>query len=114
MFRKISFIIIICIVFLVTIHCSPTLAIRTKLVTSGHFISAFTTNIETYNKDGIVYQPYEEYENKHNAQVYLLSNPPTSRYGTGDMILEDIIVYQHGPIFIAKYVYDELHKIMDV
>lgn len=30
------------------------------------------------------------------------------------MILEGIIVYQHGPIFIAEYVYDELNKIMDV
>ncbi|WP_129692481.1 hypothetical protein [Gottfriedia acidiceleris] len=115
MTRKNWLLILLCCCILYIPHATPSLAIRTKLIFTGHPVSALTSKVYPFEKNGKRYQPYSEYSKEHHAKVYLISHPPSAMVDTGEnVVYKDLIVYQKGPIFLAKYVYDEIAKIMNV
>ncbi|MEH7454485.1 hypothetical protein [Gottfriedia acidiceleris] len=113
--KKYLFIPIICCILYLGLHAAPSLAIRTKLFFHFHPKAALTSKVYLFEKNGKRYQPYPEYTTKHHAKVYLINHPPRHRAPNGEMVVwNDYIVYQKGPIFFAKNLYDEIAKIMNV
>ncbi|PEL12482.1 hypothetical protein [Bacillus sp. AFS017336] len=113
MTRKTWLLILICCCILYIPHATPSLAIRTKLIFTGHPVSALTSKVSIQARENKGYQPYLK---NHHAKAYRISHPPStmSVAGANMLVYEDFIVYRKGPIFVAKILYDELMKIMNV
>jgi len=97
-------VIIIPIILFYVLHTSPSLSIRTKLVFTGHPVSALTSKISLQAKNNKGYQPYLH---DHHAKAYQISRPPSPE-------LNDFIVYQKGFFFYAKYLEYDIVNIKNV
>ncbi|PEC49667.1 hypothetical protein COJ46_15430 [Bacillus sp. AFS077874] len=96
------FIFLCCCILFISLHATPSVAIRTKLFFTFHPKSALTSKISLQARENKGYQPYLH---NHHAKAYQISNPPSS------MQVNDFIVYQKGFIFSAKYLDNEMAKI---
>jgi hypothetical protein len=95
------------------LHATPSLAIRTKLFFTFHPKAALTTKITLHKGENEAYQPYLK---NHHAKAYTISHPPKteSMAGPSMLVYKDFIVYQKGPIYVAKTLYDKIAEIMNV
>lgn len=81
---------IVVIGLFVMLHSTETLAIRTRLVTSGHPIAAFTSPL---NKTGL-------YDQQTGRQYVILANIKDSTTGNS---LTGICVKKSGLLYFAQY-----------
>ena len=97
-------ILLCCYILYITLHATPSLAIRTKLFFTGQPVSALTSKISL---EAIANKGYQPYLNDHHAKTYRISHPPSPE-------LNDFIVYLIGFTYSAKYLEYDIVNIMNV